>query len=314
MALRNFKSLLKDYLTFSTRERNAVFIMMAIIILLVAGMFYIRFYKDESPVDFSQFEADIAVFEKKLQAEENEIKLKKSAYAKKSYKIPAKEKPILFTFNPNNLNDSLWRKLGINERAIRTIKNFEAKGGRFYKKEDLKKIYNLNENDYNRLAAYIEIPKRAFFQNKDTAASEKEIKKEEHKADVIMDLNVVTSEDLETLEGIGQIKAKSIIQYRTQLGGYTGKTQLLEAYGIDSALYFSIEGKLKIQSRNIQMIHINKDHYMRHPYISKQLAQLIISRRKMHGSFDSIEEIKKIPLVNEELFRKLAPYITVEDE
>ena len=58
-------------------------------------------------------------------------------------KIDKEEKePVeLFTFNPNTLETEGWRKLGLSERQAKTIMNYRSKGGRFYKKEDLKKIY-----------------------------------------------------------------------------------------------------------------------------------------------------------------------------
>ena len=66
--------------------------------------------------------------------------------------------PVLFKFDPNNLPAEKWQQLGLSEKQVATIKNYEAKGGRFYKKEDVAKIYAITADDYKRLASYIDIP------------------------------------------------------------------------------------------------------------------------------------------------------------
>ncbi|QEK50469.1 hypothetical protein FYC62_01375 [Pedobacter aquae] len=48
-------------------------------------------------------------------------------------------KPVLFRFNPNHLPVEDWIKLGLSEKQAHSIKKYEAKGGKFYKKEDVKK-------------------------------------------------------------------------------------------------------------------------------------------------------------------------------
>src|SRR5690606_26013840 len=62
-----------------------------------------------------------------------------------------------FMFDPNGLAVVDWKRLGLSDRQIRMIKNYEAKGGRFRKKEDLKKIYAISDADYARLSACIAI-------------------------------------------------------------------------------------------------------------------------------------------------------------
>jgi DNA uptake protein ComE-like DNA-binding protein len=47
-----------------------------------------------------------------------------------------------------------------------------------------------------------------------------------------------------------------------------------------------------------------------HPYISKNVAISIINYRNRHGEYLVIEDVMKSELVDEELFRKLAPYLT----
>ncbi|HCH21398.1 MAG TPA: hypothetical protein DEW10_00865 [Bifidobacterium sp.] len=47
-----------------------------------------------------------------------------------------------------------------------------------------------------------------------------------------LDLNAVGSEELQTIKGIGPVTAQRILDYRSQIGGFTNVEQLLEIKGI----------------------------------------------------------------------------------
>ncbi len=63
----------------------------------------------------------------------------------------------LFYFDPNTIATDEWKKLGLKEKTIHTIQNFLSKGGHFYKPDDLKKIYGLYPDEFERLFPYIQI-------------------------------------------------------------------------------------------------------------------------------------------------------------
>lgn len=64
---------------------------------------------------------------------------------------------VYFYFDPNNLDTDSWSRLGFTAKQIQVIKNYESKGGRFYKKEDVAKIYVISHIDYKRIEPYIKI-------------------------------------------------------------------------------------------------------------------------------------------------------------
>jgi DNA uptake protein ComE-like DNA-binding protein len=49
-----------------------------------------------------------------------------------------------------------------------------------------------------------------------------------------------------------------------------------------------------------------------HPYLRYNLANAIFQYRQQHGNFNSVEEIKKIMLMTDDIFTKVAPYLTVQ--
>src|SRR5690554_6099535 len=65
----------------------------------------------------------------------------------------------LFDFDPNTATREDFLNLGLPLKTVNILLNFRNKGGRFYRKEDVQKIYTLNEEDYKRLEPYIVLAK-----------------------------------------------------------------------------------------------------------------------------------------------------------
>jgi competence protein ComEA len=50
----------------------------------------------------------------------------------------------------------------------------------------------------------------------------------------------------------------------------------------------------------------------KHPYIRRKLAEIIVRYRTQNGNYSDIAALRKMPLVNDSLYFKLAPYLKVE--
>lgn len=61
-----------------------------------------------------------------------------------------------------------------------------------------------------------------------------------------VDLNTASAEELMTLPGIGEAKAESIIQYRTEQGAFTEIEQIQNIPGIKSAVFSKIKDKITV--------------------------------------------------------------------
>lgn len=61
----------------------------------------------------------------------------------------------LFYFNPNTVSKEDWISLGIKENIAERIINYTTKGGKFFQKTDVLKIYGFQETDYQRLEPFI---------------------------------------------------------------------------------------------------------------------------------------------------------------
>ena len=56
-----------------------------------------------------------------------------------------------------------------------------------------------------------------------------------------VNINTATSDELCTLEGIGEIKAKAIIEYREHNGGFIEKEEIMRVKGIGEGTYRKIK-------------------------------------------------------------------------
>ena len=132
---------------------------------------------------------------------------------------------------------------------------------------------------------------------------------------LLININQADSFAFRKLPGIGEKYSSRIIRYRNWLGGFHSKGQLLEVYGIDSTLFYTINPYIQIEVDSLRRVNVNdcsvKD-LSSHPYISYKLAKLMVKYREHHGVYSSLEELKKIPLIDEQLFRKIAVYLELE--
>jgi DNA uptake protein ComE-like DNA-binding protein len=128
---------------------------------------------------------------------------------------------------------------------------------------------------------------------------------------IIADLNTADALDLQKVKGIGPAYSERIIKYRDILGGFADTTQLHEVYGLPPETIHELVKHFTIQS-NVKPITINTDSIktlIKHPYISYDLAKIIVNYRAQHGDFKSVNELRKIKALDERTFLRLKPYL-----
>ncbi|MEZ5046082.1 MAG: helix-hairpin-helix domain-containing protein [Chitinophagaceae bacterium] len=232
--------------------------------------------------------------------QDSNTKIYSPSYSKEE---PAMLKP--FTFNPNTLDSVGFAKMGMRPKLIKTILNYRNKGGKFYNKESLQRIYGLFDEEYRQLEAYIQIPESGY---KNQFQKTKEL--------LHIELNTADTSQLKKLPMIGDKLSQNIVQYRKQLGGFAYTEQLLEVYGISPETFEKIKDQVYVNKHAIQKLNLNAATYQElnmHPYLKGALAKAIADYRKQHGyQINRLDELKEIELVDEKIFRKIAPYLTLQ--
>jgi DNA uptake protein ComE-like DNA-binding protein len=294
----------KEFFTFTKAERRGIFVLASILVLLILydvfGPF--RIYQKS---DQELFKAEVQAFLEQNKAARQDSIVEKTEKPKAPRKTPKKRKLNPHPFDPNMMSYEQWLELGLSERQAHTIKNYQSKGGRFYKPEDFQKIYCISEREYEELAPYIII-------------NSNDIEAENSEEVVLnLDLNTVNEQEIQCVKGIGPAFARRIIKYRKLLGGYVHVEQLMEVYGMDSRRYNAIKPYFTLSLDSVHKFSLNKAGFKElkyHPYISDQLAYEITNYRKISGDFHSVKDLRKIKLVNDSLYQKIYLYFAVESE
>lgn len=210
----------------------------------------------------------------------------------------------LFLFNPNELPEADWVRLGLTPAQAKSVKNFESKGGVFRTKEDVKKLYVISPEKYLELEPFIVIPVR----------DDSLPKYERKKLDIVLELNTADTSQLVKVNGIGPYFAAQIVAYRGRLGGFHHKEQLREVKGMDEEKYGQIQASFKCDSSYITRINVNTaevSELKKHPYVTPTVASALVNYRKQHGNFRQLSDIMQCKVITPELFAKLAPYLTL---
>lgn len=129
----------------------------------------------------------------------------------------------------------------------------------------------------------------------------------------LIEINTADVLELRKLKGIGEVYAHRIVSYRDKLGGFFDKSQLLEIYGIDTSRYAMFAPQVVIDKSVIRRININDatfDILLQHPYLEYYIVKEIFNYREAIGAFDSIAQLKDISLIYDQLYFKIAPYLT----
>ncbi|MGZ3950244.1 MAG: ComEA family DNA-binding protein [Flavisolibacter sp.] len=216
----------------------------------------------------------------------------------------------LFRFDPNTLPAEGWQRLGLSERTSRTIEKYRSKGGKFYKPEDIQRIWGLPAGFYERVKGYIVIaPIENSYRKNDFYRAYTRPEKEV----LLVDINAADTSAFIALPGIGSKLATRIVNFREKLGGFYSIDQVAETYGLPDSTFQNIKSSLQLGG-SVKTLNINtatKDELKMHPYIRWNLANAIVEYRNQHGNFQSLEDLKKISLVDESSYEKITHYLVV---
>lgn len=303
-------SWLRSFFTLNKSEQKGIFILIFLIVLMGIINLLIPFiYPSDYDVDSNIHQKKITEFLNRQQKISDSIKTNK--YQDFSIKDSiSKITPIIF--NPNNLPTSEWEKMGFSDRQIKNIKNYEASGGKFRKKEDLKKIYTITEADYKAFEEYIILPKTKKKNYKTTKS--KQTVFNNYKT---TELNNADSAQLVNYLGFTPRIAKRTIGYRNLLGGFYKNDQLKEVYGLSDDFYNTIKQFVTIDTSTILKIDINNISFkqlLKHPYFDFNLTSALFNTKNKVGSFNNINEIKLIEGITDSTFNKVSYYLYIRPE
>ena len=217
-------------------------------------------------------------------------------------------------FDPNTVDSLTLLHLGFKPWQAKNMLKYRAKGGKYRKKEDLKKLYGMTDSMYLALTPYIYIKDSIVVDSAriDSVHMDSLPKWKSTKKDTILNLRTADTTELKLIRGIGSYRAKMIVRYREQLGGYARVEQIMEARGMDKVIADSILPHFYIDSvvvNKIPINHIRPEVLQRHPYLNFEQAKAIYEYRRKHIRIKSAEELKKIKGLSPTDIEKILIYL-----
>ena len=311
----HWKEELKDVLNIHQSERRGLIALMALFLLMVVWAVYEQWLRPPDHVD--------------LVAMEKKVRGWIAARADTSVTM-AELDP--FPFDPNLLERQEWLALGLSERQVDGIERYRNKGGQFRIKRDLSRMYSVPPDLYDRLEPFILLPdslpkhtrerkgrKDKWERSPQPTFAERIPERADRHARELrsVEVNSADSATLVALPGIGPAFAKGILKFRDRLGGYHTLEQLAEVYVLKDKpdALERLSTLLVVDSLMVRKLPINTctvEELAAHPYAGWKVAKPLIAYRQQHGPFSSVRDITGCQAVGEEVFRKLAPYLTVE--
>lgn len=246
-----------------------------------------------------------------------------------SHYYAVEEKKVeTFDFDPNTADSTMLLRLGFPPFMVHNIYKYRARGGRYHEPEDLRRVYGMTNELWDRLASHVRIDRKYQYvdpmprQNPVRAHQDVYEELAQHRDTVrypqkleegsVVAVNHADTNALKKIPGIGSYYARRIVRYREELGGYVSLGQLQEIEGIPE----DVEKWLRLDSvsvRRIDVNHATKNQLVRHPYLRVYRARAIWDRRHNFGPLHSLDDLRALPDFTEADLQRLAPYLEFRD-
>ncbi|MDN3595000.1 ComEA family DNA-binding protein [Zunongwangia endophytica] len=259
----------KSHFVFNKSERNGIFVLIVIIVLL-----QIIYYSDP----FSASEESIS--------EKEAIELKSFQSKLDSLKNIQGNKDTIYPFNPNYLSDYKAYRLGMSVEEIDRLLKYRATGKWINSSSDFQKVTKVSDSLLNSISPNFKFPDWI----KATSVSKKS-------SFTKIDINTATAVDLMQVKGIGESLGKRLVKYRTLIGGYRSFIQLQDVYGLTSETRLELESHMKKIPQNFSKHNINEVTVIELseiPYLNYELARALVNYRILHEKINSVEDLIKI--------------------
>ncbi len=294
-----FRQFANQFHKYSRSDRNALLILCAIILVLLAAKVILNNISSGPDYDSSEYEK---IFQE-LEA---------------AFSIPEQPTQTLFTFNPNTISQSKLDSLDLPPFVKRNMMSYRKAGGKFYSGADFRKLYGMNDSVFALIGPFIEIGKKPV--NKRKSKTVRNVEKNSG----YFDPNTVSFDELKQF-GFNNYQANNLLNYRKSGGIFKNVCDVLKIYGVDSVFFATIKSKVKIDKQFAQPEHTEKNTVSLVELNSADSAGLVVLKgigpvyasrilkyRKLLGGFYSKKQLLEVYNFPVETFKDIEGLLSVD--
>ena len=187
-----------------------------------------------------------------------------------------KPKIALQNFDPNDLSQEDWQKLGFSEKQSAVIINYKNKklGGAFKTLEDIRNCFVISEQKFEELKPFIRLKPQ---KNTTESIAPAQISETDFTK---VDLNKISFDQLIEF-GFDKRAASSYLGFRRKLGGFADKKQILDTYNIDKVLAEKLISTCYLDDSSVKkysLLNAPEDWLKDHPYFKYSADKIIYYR------------------------------------
>ena len=220
----------------------------------------------------------------------------------------------LFTFDPNTIDSANAIHLGIPIKQVNTLIHYREKGGRFYKKEDILKLYGLDPVIAHQLIPFIVITSTEseskwgryttndkgnnYRSNYDYASRYKSNKDKESNngpwlkmkkgaVSWTININEADANEWHDKTRLPMNIVHQIINYKNHLGGFTHPMQLKKVYGLADTDFQNLRPHLVVQKNFTPLLNSSTMNFAQWKSLGifedQQIFEILKMRKQQGG-------------------------------
>ena len=286
----------KPHFWYNKSQRNGVFLLVFLILILQVFIF----------VDFFSSDEVVELDNQELFAFQKEIDSLKKLEVKG-------RKPKIYPFNPNYITDYKGEQLGMSLEEIDRLLDYRKLNKFVNSKKEFQQITKVSDSLLGEISPYFKFPDWVLKKDNQDFNPKKKKTKYVKKVTSTSDINKATAEDFRTISGIGIAFSERIIKYRNKLQGFSLNSQLGEVWGLEKEVVDRVLAQFKItQKPIIKKININTVSFkelLKNPYIDYDLCIKIFNYRDEVAELQDISELKKIKNFPLDKYNRIVLYL-----
>lgn len=268
---------IKSHFVFNRSQQNGIFLLVVIIIVL-QGIYIFYPFSSEITED--------PIMKQAVEKLQSSIDSLKSAASENT-------KPAIQPFNPNLISDYRGYILGMKVEEIDRLHAFREKGLWVNSAEEFQEVTGVSDSLLAKMSPYFKFPEW----------TQKRIPPKENARNTFLapevkkDLNLASSEELQSVNGIGEKLSARIIKYRYSIGGFRSIIQLKDVYGLTPEVIERLNRSFEVKNAPQDKVSINSIELLplsEMPYFNYELAREVVAYRKNKGAISSFEELSHI--------------------